>query len=98
MAALAEHAVAREYIALCIGATIDFLLSAFRDADAAKRLFRKALSERLLAGDVVVLDDLKLDSPKTKGLVAVLQKLDLLDKTSLLVAVKDEPGALAVLP
>jgi IS6 family transposase len=26
------------------GATIDFLLSAFRDADAAKRLFRKALS------------------------------------------------------
>ena len=25
-------------------ATIDFLLSAFRDADAAKRLFRKALS------------------------------------------------------
>jgi len=28
------------------GATIDFLLSAFRDAEAAKRLFRKALSDR----------------------------------------------------
>ena len=28
------------------GATIDFLLSALRDADAAKRLFRKALSDR----------------------------------------------------
>jgi transposase-like protein len=28
------------------GATIDFLLSAFRDADAAKRLFRKCLSDR----------------------------------------------------
>ena len=28
------------------GATIDFLLSAFRDADAAQRLFRKALSDR----------------------------------------------------
>jgi transposase-like protein len=28
------------------GATIDFLLLAFRDADAAKRLFRKALSGR----------------------------------------------------
>ena len=28
------------------GATIDFLLSALRDAAAAKRLFRKALSER----------------------------------------------------
>jgi transposase-like protein len=28
------------------GATIDFLLSAFRDADASKRLFRKALGDR----------------------------------------------------
>jgi transposase-like protein len=28
------------------GATIDFLLSALRDADATKRLFRKALSDR----------------------------------------------------
>jgi transposase-like protein len=28
------------------GATIDFLLSALRDADAAKRLFRKALADR----------------------------------------------------
>lgn len=28
------------------GATTDFLLSAFRDADAAKRLFRKALGDR----------------------------------------------------
>jgi large subunit ribosomal protein L4 len=37
--------------------------------------FRKALSERLLAGDVVVLDELKLDGPKTKGMVAVLDKV-----------------------
>jgi IS6 family transposase len=29
-----------------IGATIDFLLSALRDADVAKRLFRKLLSDR----------------------------------------------------
>jgi hypothetical protein len=28
------------------GPTIDFLLSALRDADAAKRLFRKALSDQ----------------------------------------------------
>jgi IS6 family transposase len=28
------------------GATIDLLLSALRDADAAKRLFRKALGDR----------------------------------------------------
>jgi large subunit ribosomal protein L4 len=37
--------------------------------------FRKALSERLLAGDVVVLDDLKLDSPKTKPFAVAMQKL-----------------------
>jgi IS6 family transposase len=28
----------------CAGASVDFLLSQLRDADAAKRLFRKALS------------------------------------------------------
>ena len=38
---------------------------------------RKALSERLKAGDVVVVDDLKLDSPKTKDFVGVLSALDL---------------------
>lgn len=38
---------------------------------------RKALTERLQAGDVVVLDDLKLESPKTKEFVGVLSALDL---------------------
>jgi len=38
---------------------------------------RKALSERLKAGDVVVVDDLKLSSPKTKDFVGVLAALDL---------------------
>jgi large subunit ribosomal protein L4 len=38
---------------------------------------RKALSERLKAGDVVVVDDLKLESPKTKDFVGVLSALDL---------------------
>jgi large subunit ribosomal protein L4 len=38
---------------------------------------RKALSERLKAGDVVVVDDLKLGSPKTKDFVGVLSALDL---------------------
>src|ERR1700753_4229348 len=33
---------------------------------------RKALSERLHAGDVMVVDDLKLDSPKTKDFIGVL--------------------------
>jgi large subunit ribosomal protein L4 len=38
---------------------------------------RKALSERLKAGDVVVVSDLKLDSPKTKDFVGVLTALEL---------------------
>ena len=40
------------------GATIDFLLSAFRDADAAKRLFRKALSDRSHSQPRVINTDL----------------------------------------
>jgi len=38
---------------------------------------RKALSERLKAGDVVVVDDLKLESPKTKEFVGVISALEL---------------------
>src|SRR6478752_4980074 len=38
---------------------------------------RKALSERLRAGDVVLLDDLKLESAKTKDFVGVLSALEL---------------------
>jgi large subunit ribosomal protein L4 len=38
---------------------------------------RKALSERLRAGDVVLVDDLKLDTPKTKDFVGVLSALEL---------------------
>lgn len=38
---------------------------------------RKALSERLKAGDVVVIDELKLGSPKTKDFVGVLSALEL---------------------
>lgn len=37
---------------------------------------RKALSERLKAGDVIVVDDLKLASPKTKDFVGVIKALD----------------------
>ncbi len=37
--------------------------------------FRKALSERLLAGDVVVVDELKLTSHKTKDFVGAIGKL-----------------------
>jgi large subunit ribosomal protein L4 len=38
---------------------------------------RKALTERLKAGDVVVVDELKLTSPKTKDFVGVLSALEL---------------------
>ncbi len=38
---------------------------------------RKALSERLKAGDVVVVDELKLDSSKTKEFTGVLSALEL---------------------
>jgi IS6 family transposase len=40
------------------GATIDFLLSSKRDADAAKRLFRRALNDRLHPQPRVINTDL----------------------------------------
>src|SRR5215470_8334671 len=46
---------------------------------------RKALSERLQAGDVVVVDEIKLSSPKTKEFIGVLSALKL-DGTALFVA------------
>src|SRR6202020_1460984 len=42
---------------------------------------RKALSERLKAGDVVVVDDLKLSSPKTKDFIGVISALELTGTT-----------------
>src|SRR5579864_316746 len=38
---------------------------------------RKALSERLRAGDVVLVDDLKVDSAKTKDFIGLLSALEL---------------------
>jgi len=46
---------------------------------------RKALSERLKAGDVVLIDDLKLGSQKTKEFTGVLKALEL-KGTTLIVA------------
>lgn len=56
---------------------------------------RKALSERLKAGDVVVVDDLKLESPKTKGFVGVISKLDLKGTTLIVSAGIDKNLTLA---
>lgn len=44
---------------------------------------RKALTERVNAGDVVVLDDIKLDSAKTKGFVGILNSLNVAGSTLL---------------
>lgn len=46
---------------------------------------RKALSERLKAGDVIVVDALKLSAPKTREFTAVLEALKL-DGTTLVVS------------
>ena len=56
---------------------------------------RKALSERLKAGDVVVVDDLKLASPKTKDFVGLLSALDLKGTTLLVLQVADKNLTLA---
>jgi len=45
---------------------------------------RKALTERLNAGDIIVVDDLKLEAPKTKEFIAVLKALEI-KNTALLV-------------
>lgn len=45
---------------------------------------RKALTERLNAGDVIVVDDLKLGAPKTKEFITLLDALDI-QKTALFV-------------
>lgn len=36
---------------------------------------RKALSERLKAGDILILDDLKLETPKTRSFMDILRRL-----------------------
>ena len=47
---------------------------------------RKALSERLKAGDVVVINDFKLGTGKTKDFVGVLSALELTTGTALIIA------------
>jgi len=57
------------------GATIDFLLSALRDADAAKRLFRKALSDqshpqpRVINADLAPLHGAAVADIKKEGIL-----------------------------
>ena len=73
-----------------------------RPRDFAKKIskktrslaLRKALSERLKAGDVIVVDDLKLNSAKTKDFVGVIAALEL-KGTTLVVAPADKNLTLA---
>lgn len=53
---------------------------------ATKQLaLRKALSERIKSGDVIVVDDIKLSAPKTKLVLGFLSALEI-DGTALVVA------------
>jgi large subunit ribosomal protein L4 len=56
---------------------------------------RKALTERLKAGDVVVVDDLKLASPKTKDFVGLMSTLELKGKTLIVSTETDKNLTLA---
>ena len=51
---------------------------------------RKALSERLKLGDILIVDDLKLASHKTKDFVKVISALDLDGSTSLFISADAE--------
>jgi large subunit ribosomal protein L4 len=56
---------------------------------------RKALSERLRTGDVVVVDDLKLGSHKTKEFIGVLSALELKGSTLVVAHAADKNLTLA---
>jgi len=56
---------------------------------------RKALGERLKAGDVVVVDALKLETPKTKDFIGVISRLDLKGSTLVVSADVDKNLTLA---
>lgn len=55
---------------------------------------RKALSERLKAGEVTVVDDIRLETPKTKEILALLKALEVAG-TAILVARDDKNLRLA---
>lgn len=64
--------------------------------DRTRKLsLRKALTERLKAGDVIVVDDIKLSSPKTKEFISVMSALDLKGSTLIIAAAVDKNLMLA---
>jgi large subunit ribosomal protein L4 len=65
------------------------------NATTRKLALRKALSERIKAGDVLVVDDLKLTSPKTKEFLSVLDALEFTGTTLVVSQTLDENLSLA---
>jgi large subunit ribosomal protein L4 len=65
------------------------------NASTRQLAFRKALTERLKAGDVELVADLKLDSPKTKNFVELLAKMGLQGTVVLVDAAIDKNLSLA---
>lgn len=65
------------------------------NAKTRQLALRKALSERLKAGDVIVVDDLALPNPKTRTFLGVLKALELTGTTLLVSAAPDKNLTLA---
>lgn len=60
-----------------------------------KLALRKAVSERLKSGDIVVVNELKLDTPKTKAFIQAVKGLNVLGGSLLVVASADKNLRLA---
>jgi large subunit ribosomal protein L4 len=65
------------------------------NAKVRKLALRKALSERLKAGDVTVVSDLKLSTPKTRDFIKSMEPLNVFGGTLLIVAEHDRNLLLA---
>ncbi|MCK6500124.1 MAG: 50S ribosomal protein L4 [Nitrospira sp.] len=65
------------------------------NAKVRKLALRKAVSERLKGGDIIVLSDLKLESPRTKDFVKAVGPLKVLEGSLLIVADADRNLRLA---
>jgi large subunit ribosomal protein L4 len=61
----------------------------------ARLAFARAFGERAEAGQVMVLDDIKLSAPRTKEICALLQALEIKGKTLLILDVLDANVCLA---
>jgi transposase-like protein len=58
------------------GATIDFLLSALRDADAAKRLFRSHPQPRVINTDLAPIYSSAIPDSKKEGTLRIVVDTD----------------------